>query len=129
MLSRISSRVSSPVALVVRSRAETTAAAGWPPASLWWRSQAARPMGESAICGEDYRDTLDRVLPRAFGEALGEADLFFQSEMPAVQAFTFTADDIDGAEPDRRGGRTDGLLLPPPPCSDEVVIVGIRRGR
>src|SRR3954447_3983941 len=49
MLSRTSSRVSSPVALVVRSNAETTAAAGWPSASLWSRSQAARPTGESAI--------------------------------------------------------------------------------
>src|SRR5215207_5922398 len=55
MLSRISSRVSSPVALVVRFRAEVTAAAGWPSASLWSRSQAARPTGESAmpykVCG------------------------------------------------------------------------------
>src|SRR6266545_7513339 len=57
MLSRISSRVSSPVALVVRFRAEATAAAGWPSASLWSRSQAPRPTGESAIpynvCGRD----------------------------------------------------------------------------
>ena len=45
MLSRISSRVSSPVALVVRSRAETTAAAGWPSAPLWSRSQVrAEPL-------------------------------------------------------------------------------------
>src|SRR5918998_3161617 len=55
MLSRISSRVSSPVALVVRLRAEWTAAAGWPSASLWSSSQAARPTGESAmpykVCG------------------------------------------------------------------------------
>src|SRR3954451_13572627 len=43
MLSRISSRVSSPVALVVRVKAATTAAAGWPSASLWSSSQAARP--------------------------------------------------------------------------------------
>src|SRR5215212_6458212 len=55
MLSRISSRVSSPVELVVRFRAEATVAAGWPSASLWSRSQAARPTGESAmpykVCG------------------------------------------------------------------------------
>src|SRR4051795_6280212 len=55
MLSRISSRVSSPVSLVVRLRAETTAAAGWPSASLWSSSQAAKPTGESAmpynVCG------------------------------------------------------------------------------
>src|SRR3712207_8178580 len=43
MLSRISSRVSSPVALVVRFKAAATVAAGWPSASLWSRSQAARP--------------------------------------------------------------------------------------
>src|SRR5918995_185818 len=49
MLSRTSSRVSSPVSLVVRSRASTTASAGWPSASLWSISQAARPIGESAI--------------------------------------------------------------------------------
>jgi hypothetical protein len=57
MLSRISSRVSSPVALLVRLRAENTAAAGCPSASLWSRSQAARPTGESAmpynVCGRD----------------------------------------------------------------------------
>ena len=45
MLSRISSRVSPPVALVVRFRAEATAAAGWPSASLWSESHAARPTG------------------------------------------------------------------------------------
>src|SRR5215217_8137530 len=55
MLSRISSRVSSPVALVVRVRADVTAAAGCASASLWSSSQAARPTGESAmpykVCG------------------------------------------------------------------------------
>src|SRR5215469_5958807 len=49
MLSRTSSRVSSPVALVIRYSAATTAAAGWPPASLWSSSQAAKPTGESAM--------------------------------------------------------------------------------
>jgi hypothetical protein len=57
MLSRISSRVSSPVVLVVRVSAEATVAAGWPSASLWSSSQAARPTGESAmpynVCGRD----------------------------------------------------------------------------
>src|SRR5215203_7069713 len=57
MLSRISSRVSSPDALVVRVRAEATAAAGWPSASLWSRSHDASPTGESAmpynVCGRD----------------------------------------------------------------------------
>ena len=32
---------------------------------------------------------LERVLPDAFGEALDEADQFFQAEMPAVQQFSF----------------------------------------
>src|SRR5919107_1802648 len=57
MLSRISSRVSSPVALAVRFRAEATEAAGWASASLWSRSHEASPTGESAIpykvCGRD----------------------------------------------------------------------------
>jgi pimeloyl-ACP methyl ester carboxylesterase len=47
------------------------------------------------VCGEDYRDTLDRVIPRAFDEALGEADLLFQAEMPAVQAFSFGSTDVE----------------------------------
>lgn len=41
------------------------------------------------VCGEDYRTTLDRAVPEAFGEALDEADLFFQAEMPAVQGWSF----------------------------------------
>jgi pimeloyl-ACP methyl ester carboxylesterase len=45
------------------------------------------------VCGEDYRPALDRVVPGAFAEALAEADLFFQAEMPAVQQFTFGPDE------------------------------------
>jgi pimeloyl-ACP methyl ester carboxylesterase len=41
------------------------------------------------VCGDDYRPTLEQVVPGAFAEALGEADLFFQAEMAAVQQFTF----------------------------------------
>jgi pimeloyl-ACP methyl ester carboxylesterase len=41
------------------------------------------------VCGEDYLAALDRAVPDAFGEALDEADLFFQAEMPAVQGWTF----------------------------------------
>ena len=41
------------------------------------------------VCGDGYRAVLDHVLPHAFGEALAEADLFFQAEMPAVQNWTF----------------------------------------
>jgi pimeloyl-ACP methyl ester carboxylesterase len=45
------------------------------------------------VCGDDYRAALDRVVPAAFDEALGEADLFFQAEMPAVQQWRFGPDD------------------------------------
>jgi pimeloyl-ACP methyl ester carboxylesterase len=41
------------------------------------------------VCGDGYRAELDRVIPGAFGEALDEADLFFQAEMPAVQRWSF----------------------------------------
>ncbi len=41
------------------------------------------------VCGDGYRAVLDRVIPHAFDEALDEADLFFQSEMPAVQQWSF----------------------------------------
>lgn len=45
------------------------------------------------VCGDGYRAVLDRVIPDAYGEALGEADLFFQAEMPAVQQWSFGPDD------------------------------------
>jgi pimeloyl-ACP methyl ester carboxylesterase len=45
------------------------------------------------VCGDGYRAVLDRAVPEAFGEALAEADLFFQAEMAAVQAFSFGPDD------------------------------------
>jgi pimeloyl-ACP methyl ester carboxylesterase len=45
------------------------------------------------VCGDDYRATLERVVPSAFAEALAEADLFFQAEMAAVQQFAFGPDD------------------------------------
>ena len=47
------------------------------------------------VCGEGYRTTLERVIPGAFQEALDEADLFFQAEMPAVQQWTFGPEDAD----------------------------------
>ena len=45
------------------------------------------------VGGDDYRAALDRVIPAAFDEALGEADLFFQAEMAAVQQWNFGPDD------------------------------------
>jgi pimeloyl-ACP methyl ester carboxylesterase len=41
------------------------------------------------VGGDEYREDLDRVIPDAFGEALAEADLFFQAEMSAVQSWSF----------------------------------------
>ncbi len=45
------------------------------------------------VCGDDYRATLDNVIPTAFAEVLGEADLFFQAELAAVQQWNFGPDD------------------------------------
>jgi pimeloyl-ACP methyl ester carboxylesterase len=41
------------------------------------------------VCGVDYRQPLERAVPGAFDEAVAEADLFFQAEMPAVQRWSF----------------------------------------
>ena len=41
------------------------------------------------VGGDRYREDLERVLPDAFGEALAEADLFFEAEMAAVQTWSF----------------------------------------
>jgi pimeloyl-ACP methyl ester carboxylesterase len=41
------------------------------------------------VGGDGYRVDLDREVPDAFGEALGEADLFFRVEVPAVQRWRF----------------------------------------
>src|SRR5262245_45513335 len=47
------------------------------------------------VCGDGYRETLEKVIPDAFAEALAEADLFFQAEMPAVQGFAFGSGDAE----------------------------------
>ncbi len=41
------------------------------------------------VCGGGYREPLERAVPGAFDEALVEADLFFQAEIPAVQQWSF----------------------------------------
>jgi pimeloyl-ACP methyl ester carboxylesterase len=41
------------------------------------------------VCGRGYRPILESAIPGAFSEALAEADLFFQAEMPAVQQWSF----------------------------------------
>jgi pimeloyl-ACP methyl ester carboxylesterase len=47
------------------------------------------------VCGDGYRAVLDRAIPDAFAEALSEADLFFQAEMPAVQQWNFGSRDAE----------------------------------
>jgi pimeloyl-ACP methyl ester carboxylesterase len=47
------------------------------------------------VCGDGYRDPLERVIPDAFAEALANADLFFQAEMPAVASFAFGPGDAE----------------------------------
>ena len=44
--------------------------------------------------GDEYRQVIDERLPAgAFDLAVADLDTFFQVEMPAVQAWRFTADD------------------------------------
>jgi hypothetical protein len=60
---------------MVRFRAEATAAAGWPLASLWSRSQAARPTGESAMPYKVWgRDAINLTVPADVDEALQAGD-------------------------------------------------------
>jgi pimeloyl-ACP methyl ester carboxylesterase len=47
------------------------------------------------VCGDGYREPLERALPGAFDEAIAEADLFFQAEMPAVQQWSFGPSDAE----------------------------------
>ena len=46
-----------------------------------------------AVMGRDYRSVLDRVLPRAFEQAVADADTFFRIELPALQQWSFTQAD------------------------------------
>lgn len=49
-----------------------------------------------AVGGEDARTVLDRLVPGAYAEALAHADGFFGTELPAVIAWSFTAEDASG---------------------------------
>ena len=46
-----------------------------------------------AVCGDDYRAALDRAVPGAFDDAVAEADVFFQAELPAVRGWSFDPSD------------------------------------
>ena len=45
------------------------------------------------VFGPDYRGALDQGLPGAFDQAVAEADAFFTQELPALQRWSFTAED------------------------------------
>ena len=76
-------------------------------------------------CGDGYRPVLEQVIPGAFDQALAEADLFFQAEMPAVQRWSFGPGDAErvkqpvlnvigaqSASTVRRRRRTRAVLVP-----------------
>ena len=46
-----------------------------------------------AVCGEGYRDLLDRLVPEAFADAIAHADDFFRVELNAVAEWNFGADE------------------------------------
>jgi pimeloyl-ACP methyl ester carboxylesterase len=45
------------------------------------------------VCGPDYKEHLDRVLPGAFDRAVADADTFFGQELPALRDWTFGSDE------------------------------------
>ena len=45
------------------------------------------------VMGPEYRSVLDRVLPGAFEQAVADADMFFQNELPALGQWSFTQED------------------------------------
>lgn len=45
------------------------------------------------VCGHDYRDTLDEVVPGGFDTAVARADVFFRVEMPALRGWELGPDE------------------------------------
>ena len=45
------------------------------------------------VAGADYQQSLERMLPRGFAQAVADAPTFFEQELPAVQKWSFGADD------------------------------------
>jgi pimeloyl-ACP methyl ester carboxylesterase len=45
------------------------------------------------VCGPDYADTLNRVLPHGFDQYVADAETFFEQEMPALQQWSFGQSD------------------------------------
>jgi pimeloyl-ACP methyl ester carboxylesterase len=46
-----------------------------------------------AICGGHYRTPLDASVPGGYDQAVGDADTFWQVELPAIGEWTFTKED------------------------------------
>jgi hypothetical protein len=45
------------------------------------------------VCGPDYREPLEQVLPGAVDQAVIDADTFFGQELPAIMQWSFGADE------------------------------------
>jgi pimeloyl-ACP methyl ester carboxylesterase len=45
------------------------------------------------VAGPDYRESLERMLPQAFDQAVADAPTFFEQELPAVQTWSFGEQD------------------------------------
>jgi pimeloyl-ACP methyl ester carboxylesterase len=45
------------------------------------------------VFGPDYREPLEQVLPGAIDQCVADADAFFTQELPALQQWSFTADE------------------------------------
>ena len=45
------------------------------------------------VAGADYQEAFERMLPNAFAQAVADAPTFFEQELPAVQKWTFAAED------------------------------------
>jgi 3-oxoadipate enol-lactonase len=91
----------------------------------------------SGTCGPDYRAPHDRALPRAFEQAVADAAMFFEQELPALQQWSFGSEDarritqpalaIVGArslEMDPIWGERHRLLLEWLPHAESTVLGG-----
>ena len=46
-----------------------------------------------AVCGKGYRVAAENALPGAMDQAIGDADTFYEVELPALQDWTFSKED------------------------------------
>jgi pimeloyl-ACP methyl ester carboxylesterase len=74
------------------------ATAGLAPLMDAYRSQGPEVAMDQflrAVCGDDYRELLDRLVPEAFADAMAHADQFFRVELDAVAAWNFGPHDAE----------------------------------